>query len=150
MNKLLIKLKLPKSLIIIGLFAGFIISYLFVLGMKYTSTNEFCGSCHVHPHVEQSWKQSTHYDNKAGIIVDCVDCHLPPDGVEYTYAKAVTGLRDVYGMVFKDSADYNWEQKSQLEFAVKHVYKSSCLRCQHCFELLHIDLLIFPLYQFLS
>ncbi|MCB0748538.1 MAG: SUMF1/EgtB/PvdO family nonheme iron enzyme, partial [Ignavibacteriae bacterium] len=76
-----------------------------------------------------SWKQSTHYDNKAGIIVNCVDCHLPPEGIDYVYAKAVTGMRDVYGKVFKDSADFNWSQKSQLEFAKAHVYKASCIHC---------------------
>jgi formylglycine-generating enzyme required for sulfatase activity len=83
----------------------------------------------VHPHVFDSWKKSTHFDNKAGMAVKCVDCHLPPDGIEYTYAKIVTGLRDVYGTIFKDSSEYNWQEKSQLEFAALHVYKSGCLKC---------------------
>jgi len=118
-----------KSLFLIGLGFGVLFSYLFVYTLNYTSTNEFCESCHVHPHVTQSWKLSTHYDNKAGIIVNCVDCHLPPEGIDYVYAKTLTGLRDVYGLIFKDSTEYNWGQKSQLEFAKKHVYKSSCIHC---------------------
>jgi len=112
-----------------GLVVGLLISYVFLYSMQYTSTNEFCESCHIHPHVFNSWKQSTHFDNRTGITVDCVDCHLPPRGVDYTIAKISTGLRDVYGILFKDSSNINWEEKSQLEFAKNHVYKTSCLHC---------------------
>jgi len=116
-------------ILLLGFAVGLLISYLFVYALNYTSTNEYCQSCHVHPHVVETWKKSTHFDNKTGVVVSCVNCHLPPEGVEYTWAKATTGLRDIYGMVFKDSADFNWDEKSQLEFAVNHVYKASCIHC---------------------
>lgn len=43
--------------------------------VEHTSNDEFCTSCHVHPHVFVSWKLSTHYDNKAGIQIHCVDAY---------------------------------------------------------------------------
>ena len=94
-----------KPLFLIG--AGFLIAVILVFSgsalNKYTSTNEFCASCHkVHPHAIQSWKLSTHYDNQRGIVVNCVDCHLPPGGMKRYAEKVKTGLRDVYGTVFKD------------------------------------------------
>ena len=96
----------------------------------YTSTDEFCMSCHVHPHAEDAWKLSTHYDNKSGIVVHCVQCHLPPKGtVQHLTAKASTGLRDVYAMVFKDTDKINWEAKRTLQAAVKHTYQESCMTC---------------------
>jgi formylglycine-generating enzyme len=97
--------------------------------VEYTSTDEFCASCHVHPHVFESWKLSTHYDNKGGIQVHCVDCHLPPKGEGYLYQKARLGIKDIYGVLFKDSADFNWEAKRTVEKAQHFTFKASCVKC---------------------
>lgn len=97
--------------------------------IEYTSTDEFCASCHVHPHVFESWKLSTHYDNKGGIQVHCVDCHLPPKGEGYLYQKARLGIKDIYGVLFKDSAEFNWEAKRTVEKAQHFTFKASCVKC---------------------
>lgn len=97
--------------------------------IKYTSTNNYCVSCHIHPMADQSWKLSTHYNNSSGVIVNCVDCHLPPEGEGYLFAKAKTGLKDLYGFYFKDSSKFDWEKKGLLENAKKIVYENSCLEC---------------------
>ena len=95
----------------------------------YTSTDEYCMSCHVHPHAEQSWKLSSHYNNRTGVIVHCTECHLPPKGHGQLFAKVKHGAKDVYGFLFKDSADFNWEQKRTLEAAKHFVYTESCVKC---------------------
>ena len=122
-----------RKRVLLILFTGFVSGLLFTIYfnklLDYTSTNESCEICHVHPHVFDSWKLSTHYDTPSGIQVKCVECHLPPKGQGYLKEKIIVGLRDVYGLVCKDSADYNWEQKSTLEYAKRHVYKESCLYC---------------------
>jgi formylglycine-generating enzyme required for sulfatase activity len=97
--------------------------------VHYTSTDEYCASCHVHPHAEQSWKLSKHYDNKSGVIVHCVECHLPPEGHGMLFAKAKHGANDVYGKLFKDSSEYKWAEKRKLEKAKKFVYVESCVKC---------------------
>ncbi len=98
--------------------------------VRYTSTNEFCNACHVHPHAEESWKKSTHYDNKSGIYVQCAECHLPPPGdINYLLAKAKHGSKDVYGWIFKDPESINWEAKRTVEKAVDFVYDESCTKC---------------------
>jgi len=94
-----------------------------------TSTDEYCASCHVHPHSTQSWKRSTHVDNPRGIRVHCVDCHLPPHGEGYLIEKAKTGIRDLWSNTFKDSASFNWEAKSQIEHAKHHTFEASCIHC---------------------
>jgi formylglycine-generating enzyme required for sulfatase activity len=128
-----------KRLLLI-LFAGFAVGLVFAVYfnklMDYTSTNESCEICHVHPHVFDSWKLSLHYDTPSGVQTKCVECHLPPKGQGYLKEKIIAGVRDVYGVLFKDSADYNWEQKSTLEYAQNHVFEESCLYC-------HVNL--FPL-----
>ena len=97
--------------------------------VDYTSSNSFCESCHVHPQATTSWKLSTHFDNKSGVAINCVQCHLPPGGFDYLAAKVQTGLRDVYSSLFKDTDKINWELKSSRAFAVNHVYKASCISC---------------------
>ncbi len=123
-------------ILFLGFIMGLCVTLLTYKAIDYTSTNKFCESCHVHPHVFDTWKRSTHYDNPSGFRVNCVDCHLPPKGEGYLKAKIITGARDIYGVVFKDSADYQWELKSTLEYAQHHVYKTSCLHChQNLFPL---------------
>ena len=65
------------------LIIGIIIGVVCVAGLYqtsvYFSTNESCMMCHVHPHAEESWELSVHVNNGSGVMVNCVDCHLPPD-----------------------------------------------------------------------
>ncbi len=123
---------LRKRILLILFFSFFIGILAAILGDKaieYTSTDEFCASCHVHPHVFPSWKLSTHYDNKGGIQVHCVDCHLPPRGQGYMIQKARLGLKDIYGYLLKDSAEFNWEAKRTVEQAPHFTFKASCIKC---------------------
>jgi len=97
--------------------------------VKVTSTDEFCASCHVHPQATTSWKQSVHYITVSGTKTGCVECHLPPKGQGHLPAKVRTGLRDLWGYLFKDPESFDWEEKSRLENARHHVPESSCLYC---------------------
>jgi formylglycine-generating enzyme required for sulfatase activity len=87
--------------------------------------------CHVHPHVENSWKLSKHVNNRSGVKVHCVDCHLPPQKHTWAHysAKAKLGLKDAWGWMVKDSADFDWDSKSELEHAVKYIPNESCKEC---------------------
>ena len=119
---------------------GFILGSIFFSGSRkiiyLTSTDRFCASCHVHPQTHTSWKLSTHFDNPSGIKVHCVECHLPPQGEGYVKAKALTGIIDLYGKLFKDSSEFNWEEKSLPEYAVNHTFEISCKKChQNLFPL---------------
>jgi sulfatase modifying factor 1 len=113
--------------------AGFIIGLIFLKSGKailsYTSSDKYCVSCHIHPMADQSWKLSSHYNNRTGDIVHCVNCHLPPEGNGYLIAKAKHGFKDVYGYFFKDSAKINWQGKKLLENAKGFVYEKSCIEC---------------------
>ncbi|MFH0843263.1 MAG: SUMF1/EgtB/PvdO family nonheme iron enzyme [Bacteroidota bacterium] len=97
--------------------------------IKATSTDKSCMSCHVHPHADQCWKLSSHYNNASGNIVHCAQCHLPPEGEGYLVAKAKHGLKDLYGYLFKDTSEIEWGKKRLLEYAKKIVYEKSCIDC---------------------
>ena len=78
---------------------------------------------------DASWKKSVHYDTRSGYRIACVDCHLPPKGKGYLWAKGKTGLRDIWSKWTKDSASFNWADKGRLEVARGYVYESSCIKC---------------------
>ena len=114
-------------------FPGFIIGVLLILGggkaLHMTSTNNYCVSCHIHPVADAMWKKSVHYDTRSGYRIPCVDCHLPPKGDGYLWAKGTTGLRDLWSKWTRDSASFNWEDRRRLEVARGYVYESSCIKC---------------------
>ena len=112
---------------------GILLSVLFILSLEgvsdYTSSDKYCVSCHIHPVQDQNWRLSEHYNNKAGFVTHCIDCHLPPKGHGYLPAKAKHGIKDVYGKLFKDSASFDWETRKTLENAKGYVYEQSCIKC---------------------
>lgn len=117
------------------LLIGIIIGVCIMIGTYQTSvhfsTDESCMSCHVHPHAEESWRLSKHVNNRSGVKTHCVDCHLPPRSNTWDHysAKAKLGIKDVWGYITKDSADFNWDKKSELEHAVKFIPNASCKEC---------------------
>ncbi len=112
---------------------GAIICYLFIAaintGIDYTSSDEYCQSCHVHAQSDDAWKLSTHYDNGSGVVVHCIDCHLPPEGEGHLWAKIKHGSKDIYSMTFKDTEKINWQAKSGPEVAIDFTYMNSCQKC---------------------
>ncbi len=112
-----------------GILLGLLIVFAGNKAVVITSTNDFCAACHVHPQATQTWKRSTHVDNQRGVLVNCVDCHLPPKGDGYLAEKTKTGIRDVWGKITKDTESINWEAKSHPDYAQGHVFESSCIHC---------------------
>ena len=112
---------------------GLIMGALVIIGgrkaLDKTSTNEYCMSCHIHPAADMSWKRSVHYETQSGYRVACVECHLPPKGEGYLWAKGTTGLRDLWSFWTKDSASFDWNERGRLEHARIHVYENSCIKC---------------------
>lgn len=96
-----------------------------------TSTDEFCASCHIHPHADVTWKLSAHHNTRSGVSVSCVDCHLPPKDqpVYFLTRKAYHGLHDFYVYMTKDSAEIDWTEKRTIEAAQRFVYEDGCKKC---------------------
>jgi len=114
----------------IGIILGVVIMLFSNKAMHHFGTDEYCASCHVHPHAVDSWKRSTHVNNNSGVRVHCIDCHLPPKGTFYHFReKARTGLKDLWSYWTKKPENINWEAKKQLDYAVKIVYNESCKAC---------------------
>ena len=121
--------KYGRILIPVTVVATLLVIFLGNKAVVATSTDEFCASCHIHPHSTDSWKLSTHYDNKHGH--PCEVCGLSPSSPwrRIPGRKNKDRPRDVYGKLFKDPESFNWEAKSQIEYAKKHAFETSCIHC---------------------
>lgn len=119
--------------LILGMIIGGTIFISLYQTSVYFSTDESCMICHVHPHVEESWKLSKHMNNSSGTGTHCVDCHLPPKNQTWDHytAKLKLGMKDVWGYLTKDSADFDWDGRSELEHAVKYIPNESCKECHY-------------------
>jgi formylglycine-generating enzyme required for sulfatase activity/nitrate/TMAO reductase-like tetraheme cytochrome c subunit len=116
--------------VLMGAVVGGLLFYLGYAGMKATSTNEYCESCHVHPQATSSWKEGKHVKNDSGVMVNCIDCHLPPEGMDFLVEKAKAGARDLYAFYFTDTSKIDWEgEKSTLEAAAHFTFDESYTSC---------------------
>jgi len=104
---------------------------LFNKTIQYTSSNEFCNSCHIHPHAETSWKLSVHHNTPSGVSINCVDCHLPPEEKtgRFLTRKAYHGFHDLYAYLTLDPEEIDWSSKRSTEAAQRFVYEDGCLKC---------------------
>ncbi|WP_321369460.1 SUMF1/EgtB/PvdO family nonheme iron enzyme [uncultured Draconibacterium sp.] len=104
---------------------------LFNKTVDYTSTNEFCNSCHVHEHAETSWKLSVHHNTSSGVSTKCVDCHLPPEDqtARFLTRKAYHGIHDFYAYLTMDPEEIDWAAKRSVEASKRFVYEDGCLKC---------------------
>jgi nitrate/TMAO reductase-like tetraheme cytochrome c subunit len=79
----------------------------------YTSTEEFCTSCHTMKFVSDDphFQRSAHRTNKEGVRPTCAQCHIPTTNwFQETYVHVTSGLRDVfYELTGKFSDPKAWE-----------------------------------------
>ena len=64
-------------------------------GVHYTSTTEFCLSCHSMRTPGEEYKTSVHFRNASGVRAECKDCHIPP-GIVPTLVRKTEALNDLY------------------------------------------------------
>ncbi len=82
------------------------------VGIKVTSTTEFCVSCHSMQPVYEEYKQSVHFQNASGVRAECHDCHIPPD-IPGMVKRKLEASNDIYQTFIAHSIDTPEEIRSQ-------------------------------------
>ena len=123
------------ALIALGIVVGFPLFSMTYYTMVRTSTPDFCASCHEIKPAVRAWRGSTHVNNAAGVVVDCMDCHLPAphDTFNFFFSKTYHGIKDVAVHVAGGSYD-RAEQRTRAYASFKNA------QCQKC----HRNLLNIP------
>lgn len=120
-------MSLKKRYIALLVVAGIAIGWLTLGGsaavMHYTSSSEFCVSCHSMEIPYKEYQGSVHFSNAKGIRAECSDCHIPKEPMDYMITKIraskdifhefITGKIDTpekYEVHRKDMAETVWDQ----------------------------------------
>ena len=104
------------------------ISYCTTLwSFHYSSSTEFCISCHEMEKPYQQYKNSKHYSNGFGIVAECADCHLPPGSFSKWSAKVQQGVKDAIFHVLLEPDEIDHEQWRHR--AVKNIPSEACRTC---------------------
>ena len=82
------------AILFVGIGIALAASFTVHKGFEYTSTNEFCTSCHTMQINYAEYKESVHFKNASGVQAGCIDCHQPKDlpGAVMTKIGAVKDL----------------------------------------------------------
>ena len=128
------KYAIAISLVVIGVVLAFPLFSMSYYTMVRTSTPDFCAKCHEIKPAVVAWRSSTHANNAAGVVVDCMDCHLPApqDTFDFFFAKSYHGLKDV--AVHFLGGEY--DRKRAREAAYAAFDNKECEKCHR--HLLHM------------
>jgi cytochrome c-type protein NapC/trimethylamine-N-oxide reductase cytochrome c-type subunit TorC len=115
------------SLVVLGILIAFPLFSMSYYTMVRTSTPEFCASCHEIKPAVVAWRSSTHTNNAAGVVVDCMDCHLPApeDTFDFFFSKTYHGIKDVAIHFLED--EYDRDQARENAYAAFD--NSQCQKC---------------------
>lgn len=95
-------------------------------GTSYLSSSpQACANCHIMNPQYDSWQKASHHG-----VATCNDCHLPQDGIEKWWAKAVNGYNHSKAFTFQD-----FHEPIRLTAENKQILQDNCVRCHG--DLLH-------------
>jgi len=138
----MIKLRAPLFItrhVLFALVAGGLGGIVFVFFLlefdHYTSSNEFCTTCHSMTYAEQAYQQSIHYNSPSGVRASCGDCHVSEGLIMATYDHAI-GTKDLLKQLFGPEYDdpvVNLLHLPDAAFAARNWFRkrdsATCKRC---------------------
>ncbi len=83
------------ALISVGVSIALAAAFMVHKGFAYTSTNEFCTSCHTMQINYAEYKESVHFKNASGVQAGCIDCHQPKELTGAVMTK-IGAVKDLY------------------------------------------------------
>jgi nitrate/TMAO reductase-like tetraheme cytochrome c subunit len=115
---------------------GGVLFMVFLLELdRFTSTNEFCVTCHSMTYAEAFYKRSSHYSSASGVRATCGDCHVSEGVFAATWDHAVGGkdlLKQLFGPDYDDPA-VNALHLPEAAFAARDWFRqrdsATCRRC---------------------
>lgn len=121
------KIIIASALIVLGIAIAFPLFSMSYYTMVRTSTPNFCASCHEIKPATVAWRSSTHTNNASGVVVDCMDCHLPApqNTFDFFFSKTYHGIKDIAVHFFMDKYD----QDKAREAAYAAFNNEQCQKC---------------------
>lgn len=102
---------------------------------RYTSSNEFCNTCHSMTYAAGAYQESVHYNSASGVRASCGDCHVSEGVFAATYDHAL-GTKDLIKQMFGpryDDPAVNLVHLPDAAFRAREWFRardsSTCKRC---------------------
>ncbi len=138
----MIKLRAPLFItrhVLFALVAGGIGGVVFIFFLiefdHFTSTNEFCLSCHSMSYADDYYQRTLHFNSPSGVRASCGDCHVSEGVIMATYDHAV-GVKDLIKQLFGPDYDdpvVNALHLPDAAFAARDWFRkrdsATCRRC---------------------
>ncbi|WP_039958493.1 NapC/NirT family cytochrome c [Vibrio sinaloensis] len=105
--------------------------------MHYTSSTEFCVSCHSMKAPYEEYQGSVHFSNAKGIRAECADCHISSDPVDYLITK-VRASKDIYHEFVSGKIEtpelYESHRKEMAETVWDQFRQNDSATCRSCHD----------------
>lgn len=103
--------------------------------MEYTSSLEFCISCHeMKDTVYQEYTKTIHYSNRTGVRVICADCHVPRPWLPKVWRKlwAVTDIYHTLRGTVDTPEKFEAHRKELAERVWATMTETNSRECRNC------------------
>ncbi len=127
--------------LVIGGIGGILFTTILIKFDHYTSSEEFCTSCHSMEMVAKPYRASTHYNSASGVRASCGDCHVSEGVFASTWDHFIGGkdlVEQIKGAWFGPNYDDPVIHALNLPnaaFAAREWFiKRDSATCRHCHE----------------
>ncbi|MBY5993515.1 NapC/NirT family cytochrome c [Ferrimonas balearica] len=130
------------TLVAVGIAIGVVGYFVSQQVLHATSTDEFCMTCHSNHSLKDEVLASSHGNNRAGIVVECQQCHIAQEPFNYLVKKIIVS-KDIWGYLTIDGFNtQEWldaNRKEQADLALVYLRKIDSSTCRNCHNHVYED-----------
>jgi cytochrome c-type protein NapC len=129
-------------LLTVGVLLGVALTLSFNGALHYTSTDRFCLSCHNHQIPFDELTATKHWQNSAGIVAHCSDCHIPHEFGPKMLRK-LAAVKEVYGQVtgvIDSNEKYLAHRQEMKASEIARLKSNDSAECRNCHLAAHMNL----------
>jgi len=123
------------TLIAVGIIVGVAGYFVTQQTLHATSTDEFCMTCHSRHSLKDEVLASAHGNNRAGMVVQCQQCHIAQEPLNYLMKKIIVS-KDIWGYLTIDGFNtQEWldaNRREQADLALEYLRKIDSSTCRNC------------------
>ncbi|WP_445946795.1 NapC/NirT family cytochrome c [Shewanella sp.] len=129
-------------LLVVGIIVGVVGYFTVQQTLHITSSDAFCMTCHSNHSLKEEVLASSHGGSKSGVVVECQQCHLPQEPLNYLIKKIIVS-KDVIGFLtienFNTQAWLEENRKAQADIARDYLRSIDSSTCQNCHKRIYED-----------
>jgi len=125
---------------------GLVVTTLALVGgigvaLEFTSTTEFCSSCHSMQVPFKELEGKVHWKNRPGVHAGCANCHIPKPFLQKMQAKIMAGKDIFHEMLgtIQTPEKYEARRQEMAEAVWAKMKANDSQECKTCHSIQHMD-----------